>query len=243
MSNSTREDSSLPRYIPEDTPSTSSTPSIDFSDRSSPTVSSSRRTSATLVNSPGANLQRGSSILASTPAIIYPQGNTPLAGPPELIYPRASSPRPIPPRSIPREPTLPNFIFPRANLPPASFPVATNLRGTPSQANPLQTDPSAIDPPGPSGQSMMTCPHIYRQPQHGDVHSIFLRAFHSPWSGIGRRLALAIRGFVSVYMTVTFMMVVAWQARTEEAASMVMFKFETISFFWQVAYSWITFVS
>lgn len=75
------------------------------------------------------------------------------------------------------------------------------------------------------------------------MHSIFLRAFHSPWSGIGRRLALAIRGFVSVYMTVTFMMVVAWQAKTEETASMVMFKFETISFFWQVAYSWITFVS
>lgn len=90
---------------------------------------------------------------------------------------------------------------------------------------------------------MTTSPNLLRQPQHGDMHSIFLRAFHSPWSGIGRRLALAIRGFVSLYMTVTFMMVVAWQARTEEAASMVMFKFETISFLWQVAYSWITFVS
>ncbi|KFY53440.1 hypothetical protein V496_07595 [Pseudogymnoascus sp. VKM F-4515 (FW-2607)] len=241
MSNSTREDSSLPHYIPEDTPSTSSTPSIDFSDRSSPTVSSSRRTSDTLVNSPAANLPQVNSVLASTPATNYPPGNTPLAVPPELIYPRASSPRPIPPRSIPREPPLPKFIFPRANPPLASFPVATYPRGTASQANPLQTDPFEIDLRGPSGQSMMTCPHIYRQPQHGDVHSIFLRAFHSPWSGIGRRLALAIRGFVSVYMTVTFVMVVAWQAKTEETASMVMFKFETISFFWQVAYSWITF--
>lgn len=243
MSNSTREDSSLPHYVPEDTPSTSSTPSIDFSDRSSPTVFSSRRTSAILVNSPGANLPRVNSVIASTPATNYPQSNKPLAGPPELIYPRASSPRPIPPRSIPREPTLPKFIFPRANPAPASFPVATYPRGTASQANPLQTDPFEIDPPGPSGQSMMPCPHIYRQPQHGDVHSIFLRASHSPWSGIGRRLALAIRGFVSVYMTVTFMMVVAWQAKTEETPSMVIFKFETISFFWQVAYSWITFVS
>lgn len=75
------------------------------------------------------------------------------------------------------------------------------------------------------------------------MHSIFLRAFHSPWSGIGRGLALAIRGFISLYMTITFMMVVAWQARTEGAVSMVMFKFETISFFWQVAYSWTSFVS
>ncbi|OBT82148.1 hypothetical protein VE02_09114 [Pseudogymnoascus sp. 03VT05] len=36
-------------------------------------------------------------------------------------------------------------------------------------------------------------------------------------------------------------MVVAWQARTEAAVSTVMFKFETISFLWQVAYAWITF--
>ncbi|ELR09952.1 hypothetical protein GMDG_00710, partial [Pseudogymnoascus destructans 20631-21] len=83
-------------------------------------------------------------------------------------------------------------------------------------------------------------PHLH--PSHpGELHSIFLRAFHSPWSGIGRRLALAIRGFISLYMTVTFIMVMAWQARTEAALSMVLFKFETISFFWQVVYSWITF--
>lgn len=253
MSDSSPEDSSLSRYSLEDTLSTLSTPSIDSSKKSSPAASSPRRISSHLVSFPGANLQQVNSAPASPPAASYPQGNTPLAGLPKPIYPRVTSPRPIPLRSGPPEGTPPDLIFPRANPPPASSPRVDNPRvsspetnhprSNPPRANPPQTDPSEIDAPESSQRPMKTCPDQHLRPSHhGDVHSIFLRAFHSPWSGIGRRLALAIRGFIALYMTVTFTMVVAWQARTEAAASMVMFKFETISFLWQMAYSWITFV-
>lgn len=253
MSDSSPEDSSLLRSVLEDTPSTPSTPSTESSDKSSPAASSLRRIIPPLVSPPGANLQRANSALASSPVASNPQDNLPLAGTSEPVYPRATPSRPIPLRSSPPARTLLVLIFPRPSPPPVSSPQAiypqvdhpatTSPQGSTPRANPQRTDSPETDPPGPSRQPMTTCPNLHHLPQHGDVHSIFLRAFHSPWSGIGRRLALAIRGFVSLYMTVTFMMVVAWQARTDEAASMVMFKFETISFLWQVAYSWITFVS
>ncbi|KFY81475.1 hypothetical protein V500_11386 [Pseudogymnoascus sp. VKM F-4518 (FW-2643)] len=251
MNDSSPEGPSLLHYVLENTPSTRSTPSTDSTDKLSPAASSLRWISSPLVSPPGANFQRANSALASPPAARYPPDNTLLAGTSEAVYTRTTSPRPIPPRSSPSERTPLVFIFPRPNPPPVSspqviYPQANHLasaspRGTPPRASSPRTDPPETDPPGPSQEPMTTCPNLHRMPQHGDVHSIFLHAFHSPWSGIGRRLALAIRGFVSLYMTVTFMMVVAWQARTEEAASMVMFKFETISFLWQVAYSWITF--
>ena len=252
MSDSLPEDSPLLRYVLEDTPSTRSTPNADSSGKSSPAAASLRRISSPLVSPLGVNLQRANSTLAS-PTASNPQDNISLAGRPEHIYLRASSQRPIPLRSSHPERTPLVLIFPRPNptlvsspqviYPQVNHSAATSPRESTPRANPPQTDSSETDSPGPSWQPMTTSPNLLRQPQHSDMHSIFLRAFHSPWSGIGRRLALAIRGFVSLYMTVTFMMVVAWQARTEEAASMVMFKFETISFLWQVAYSWITFVS
>ncbi|KFY05098.1 hypothetical protein O988_00253 [Pseudogymnoascus sp. VKM F-3808] len=231
MNDSSPEDSFLLRFPFNDTPSTRSTPSTISSDRSSSAASNLSRISPSLIGHTS-----------------FPQDNASLAGPLNPNYPGSASAQfNYPPPSLPgSEP--PRIILPRpvpspARHPPASNPKSNNpTRGTAPQANPPGENPSEADPAGPSQEPMTTYPNSHpRQPHHSEVHSIFLRAFHSPWSGIGRRLALAIRGFVSLYMTVTFMMVVAWQARTEETASMVMFKFETISFLWQVAYSWITF--
>lgn len=196
------------RPILEDTPSTCSTPAINFSIKSSPAATNSHRKSSLLVSPLVANLQRATTV----------------AGPPELIFPRATLPGNIVLPPSPLEPTLRKLISSRANRPRA--------------------EPSEIDVPESSQRPMTTHPTPHLHSSHpGELHSIFLRAFHSPWSGIGRRLALAIRGFISLYMTVTFIMVVAWQARTDATVSTVLFKFETISFFWQVAYAWITFVS
>lgn len=228
MSDSTLKNLSFPRYTLEDTPSTHSTGGINSSIKSSPVASNPPQKSSPLVGAPWDNLPQANPSLPSPLEASYPQENTPLVGASEPIYAGAASPRPISRPSSPSAPTPPKLIFPRANVPSARSSIVTYLRST-SRA---------------SQRPMTTYPTSHLHPSHpGELHSIFLRAFHSPWSGTGRRLALAIRGFISLYMTVTFIMVVAWQARTEAAVSMVLFKFETISFFWQVAYSWITFVS
>ncbi|OBT50640.1 hypothetical protein VE04_08380, partial [Pseudogymnoascus sp. 24MN13] len=222
MSDSTPKDLSFPHYTLEDTPSTRSTLSIKSSANPSTVSSSLRQKSSPLITGPVKDFQRARFSLACSLAAGHSQINTPLADPPELVFPRATLPGHISLPRSPLEPTLRKLIF--------------------SRGNPLSTDLFEIDIPEPSERPMTsyTNQHLHL-PHPGDLHSIFFRAFHSPWSGIGRRLALAIRGFISLYMTVTFIMVVAWQARTEASVSMVLFKFETISFFWQVAYSWITF--
>lgn len=236
MNESSPEDSFLLRFPFNDAPFTRSTPSTISSDRPSSTASNlDRITTPPLIGHasfPGDNTN------TSLARPISP--NRPESDSAQFNYPRPSLPSSEPPRFI-----LPRPIPPPANRPPTGNPKSNNpKRGTAPQVNPPGENPSEANLAGPSQEPMTTYPNSHpRQPHHGEVHSIFLRAFHSPWSGIGRRLALAIRGFVALYMTVTFVMVVAWQAKTEETASMVMFKFETISFLWQVAYSWITFVS
>lgn len=224
MSDSTLKDLSFLHYTLEDTPSTRCTISIESSANPSTVSSSLHQKSSPLITGPVKDFQQTRFALASSLAAGRSQINTPLADPPELVFPRATLPGHISLPRNPLEPTLRKLIF--------------------SRANPLPTDLSEIDGQEPSQRPMTsyTNQHLHL-PHPGDLHSIFFRAFHSPWSGIGRRLALAIRGFISLYMTVTFIMVVAWQSRTEASVSMVLFKFETISFFWQVAYSWITFVS
>lgn len=205
-----------------------STPKAFPSSRSiledTPSMCSTPAIDSSIKSSPAATSSHRKSSLLVSPLVANIQRATALAGPPELIFPRATLQGNIVLLPRPLEPTLRNLISSRANRP--------------------RTDPSEIDVPESSQRPMTTYPTPHLHPSHpGDLHSIFLRAFHSPWSGIGRRLALAIRGFISLYMTVTFIMVVAWQARTEAAVSMALFKFETISFFWQMSYAWITFVS
>lgn len=242
MSDSVAKDFSISRYVLEDIPSTPSTPSID-SVKSSSSVSTIRQIGFPLVTPPGTNIQQASSALSSLLAVNL-QNKALVTGRSEPIHPFATSPRPITLRSSPSKPTPPILAFPQANSPPAYSRAITYSPGIFSRDYHLRTGLSETDNQRSSQQPMAPYPsqHLYRT-HPSDVHSIFLRAFHSPWSGIGRRLALAIRGFVSLYMTITFLMVVAWHAKTEGGMSVVMFKFETISYLWQVAYSWVTFVS
>ncbi|KFY14811.1 hypothetical protein V492_02396 [Pseudogymnoascus sp. VKM F-4246] len=190
---------------------------------------------------PGTNIQQANSALSSLLAVNL-QNKALVTGRSQPIHPFATSPRPITLRSSPSKSTPPILVFPQANSPPAYSRAITYSPGILCQDHHPRTGLSETDNQGSSQRPMATYPsqHLYRT-HPDDVHSIFLRAFHSPWSGIGRRLALAIRGFVSLYMTVTFLMVVVWHAKTEGGVSVVMFKFETISYLWQVAYSWVTF--
>jgi hypothetical protein len=76
-----------------------------------------------------------------------------------------------------------------------------------------------------------------------DDHPIFLRVCHSPWVSISQRLLVIVRGFIALYMTIVFYMLLYYDLKVVEHGWLIPFELPNIIYLLQVLYAWTTFVS
>ena len=76
-----------------------------------------------------------------------------------------------------------------------------------------------------------------------DDHPIFLRFCYSPWISISQRLLVAARGFIAMYMSLVFAMLIYYDVEKAEHGWLIPFQLPNIIYLLQMIYYWTTFVS
>jgi hypothetical protein len=76
-----------------------------------------------------------------------------------------------------------------------------------------------------------------------DDYPIFLRVCHSPWISISQSLLVAARGFIAMYMSIVFAILIYYDVKKAEHGWLIPFELPNITYLLQVMYAWTTFVS
>ncbi|KAH6718614.1 hypothetical protein DL95DRAFT_461681 [Leptodontidium sp. 2 PMI_412] len=74
-----------------------------------------------------------------------------------------------------------------------------------------------------------------------DDHPIFLRVCHSPWTSIGQKALVGLRGLTAVYLLASFAMIIDYEIKHTDDGKLALFKFSNIEYGIQVLYHWMAF--
>ncbi|KUJ07623.1 uncharacterized protein LY89DRAFT_660408 [Mollisia scopiformis] len=74
-----------------------------------------------------------------------------------------------------------------------------------------------------------------------DDHPIFLRVCHSPWSGIGQKALVGLRGLAAAYMLASFALIINYELQHLKHDWLTIFEFSNVQYLLQVMYHVIAF--
>lgn len=83
-------------------------------------------------------------------------------------------------------------------------------------------------------------PRVERPPHD---HPIFLSICHSPWHFLNQRSLALVRGFLALYMTTVIALSLYVEISYAKRGPLFVFGADNVSYFFQVVYYWISFVS
>ena len=72
---------------------------------------------------------------------------------------------------------------------------------------------------------------------------IFLRLCHSPWSFIGQKALVGLRGLTAAYVLFSFFAVIYYDITRNQSGLLTLFKYSSVEYFLQVIYQLLAFVS